>query len=206
MESRWTSAMDSSCAVALSNRTRTLDPESTLHRIFKMAAHRHPSAIALLVDSKDCGDKCTYDALWTRAGALAVSIAALDALRDQWVIALLFERSLEMLVAIFGVLLSGAGYLPLDPSSPPLHVTARFQSSSTKFVRWGRGLQATMSKLRVRAHSVRVATLSSNEGSRRYAVHVRVQGRTHLTYRRNARASRIHSGCACSRPQRHGFL
>ena len=112
--------------MALSNRTRTFDPEGTLHGIFDVAAHAQPSAIALLVNRErsERGGECTYGELRTRAGSLAVSITALGVLCGQEVIALLFERSLEMLVAIFGALLSGAGYLPLEPSSPPLQITS----------------------------------------------------------------------------------
>ncbi|MBO3751366.1 amino acid adenylation domain-containing protein [Streptosporangiaceae bacterium NEAU-GS5] len=59
----------------------------------------------------------TYRELDERADRLARRLVALGAGRDQRV-AICLEQSLELAVAVLGVLKSGAAYLPLDPEHP----------------------------------------------------------------------------------------
>jgi amino acid adenylation domain-containing protein len=59
----------------------------------------------------------TYGALEAQANRLAHRLRALGVTPNS-VVGVCAERSLEMVVALYGVLKAGAGYLPLEPSDP----------------------------------------------------------------------------------------
>lgn len=73
----------------------------------------NPDAIAVV-----CGASLlTYGELATRSNALAHRLRAVGVGADAPV-AILIEHSVELIVAIFGVLKAGGAYLPLDPAYP----------------------------------------------------------------------------------------
>jgi amino acid adenylation domain-containing protein len=77
------------------------------------AARSFPEAIALSTGA----DTMTFDELVAQSGRLASYLVALGAGPDE-VVGLCLERSFDFIVSAFAVLLSGAAYLPLDPSWP----------------------------------------------------------------------------------------
>ncbi|HRL21271.1 MAG TPA: amino acid adenylation domain-containing protein [Alcaligenes sp.] len=84
-----------------------------LHQKIELQAARAPLAIAVR-----CGDESlTYAQLDHRANQCARYLSELGAGPDV-VIGLLMDRSLEMVVAMLGILKAGAAYLPLDPTHP----------------------------------------------------------------------------------------
>jgi non-ribosomal peptide synthetase component F len=96
------------------NDTATSYPESqTIVHLFESQAAQAPDAIALVFE----GTQLTYAELNAKANRLA------HYLRDAGVgpdvrVALCAERSLDMIVAIFGILKAGGAYVPLDPACP----------------------------------------------------------------------------------------
>src|SRR6185295_13571833 len=96
------------------NDTKT-DFASTacLHRLFEEQAARTPEAVALVFGS----DALTYRAVNERANQLAHQLQSLG-VGPESVVALLMERSFEMVISILAVLKAGGAYLPLDPSYP----------------------------------------------------------------------------------------
>jgi amino acid adenylation domain-containing protein len=74
---------------------------------------RSPEAIA--VDFE--GQSITYRELDRRANRLARRLRALGVRRDA-LVGLCLERSIDMMVALLGVLKSGGAYVPLDPGYP----------------------------------------------------------------------------------------
>jgi amino acid adenylation domain-containing protein len=87
--------------------------EKLIHELFQEHAARAPDAIAVSCQ----GQVLTYAELNRRANSLA------HYLRKQGVgprdrVGTCFERSVEAVVGVFGVLKSGASYVPLDPSYP----------------------------------------------------------------------------------------
>jgi amino acid adenylation domain-containing protein len=85
----------------------------TLHGLFERLVDKVPERIA--VTFKD--EHITYRELNKRANRLARYLQGLGAASEQ-VIGVCIERSLEMIVAVLGILKAGAAYLPIDPSSP----------------------------------------------------------------------------------------
>ncbi|SMF97468.1 non-ribosomal peptide synthase domain TIGR01720/amino acid adenylation domain-containing protein [Methylomagnum ishizawai] len=85
-----------------------------VHELIHRQAEARPAAPAL-VD----GDLClSYGELDARADRLAQALIRLGA-GPEIAVALAVRRSAEMVVALLGILKSGAGYLPLDPEAPP---------------------------------------------------------------------------------------
>jgi len=81
--------------------------------LFTSQVERTPDAVAVTFSGRDV----TYRELHTRAAALARELRATGVHRGA-LVGLYVERSIEMLVGQLGILLSGAGYVPLDPSYP----------------------------------------------------------------------------------------
>jgi amino acid adenylation domain-containing protein len=86
---------------------------ATLHETFARQARRRPAAVALT-----CGDAAlTWGELDRLATRLAGRLRGLG-VGPEICVAVWLERSLEMVVALLGVLKSGGAYVPLDESFP----------------------------------------------------------------------------------------
>ncbi|MFG1951744.1 amino acid adenylation domain-containing protein [Micromonospora sp. NPDC048830] len=80
---------------------------------FREQARRTPDAVAA-----ECGaDRLTYAQLLDRATGLAARLRAAGVTRGDRV-GIHLDRTLDLLVAVLGVLEAGAAYVPLDPSWP----------------------------------------------------------------------------------------
>ncbi|MGW5049626.1 amino acid adenylation domain-containing protein [Actinokineospora sp. NPDC004072] len=88
-------------------------PEVTWPEAFELQAARDPDAVAVV-----CEDvRLTYGELDARANRLARLLAA-RGIGDEDVVAVAVSRSADLVVALLGVLKSGAAYLPLDADHP----------------------------------------------------------------------------------------
>ena len=95
------------------NDTRADYPQTSLPDLFAQRAAAAPEAVAVAF-----GDVAlTYGELDRRANRLAQHLRSLGAGPGE-LVALSLPRSADLLPAILGILKSGAGYLPLDPSYP----------------------------------------------------------------------------------------
>ncbi|MFE3453510.1 amino acid adenylation domain-containing protein [Nonomuraea sp. NPDC059194] len=88
-------------------------PLTTLASAFAAQAARTPDATAVIFGA----DEVSYAELDRRARALAVRLAGRGVGPGQFV-AVALPRSVELLVALLGVLKAGAAYVPLDPDYP----------------------------------------------------------------------------------------
>ena len=95
------------------NRTERAYPELPLHDAFEQQVARSPEAIAIRFRE----EALTYRELNARADALAATLADLGA-GPGTLTAVCMERSLEMVVALYGILKSGSAYVPIDPEYP----------------------------------------------------------------------------------------
>ena len=87
--------------------------ELCVHDLVAAQAARTPDAVAL----EWRGDTMSYAELHASAARVAAWLAARGVAPDG-VVALQLHRSLEQVVGVYGVLLSGGAYLPLDPKWP----------------------------------------------------------------------------------------
>ncbi|MFP2924910.1 myxochelin non-ribosomal peptide synthetase MxcG [Pyxidicoccus sp. 3LG] len=88
-------------------------PVRSVLDLFSERAFARPDAIAVEHGSH----RLTYDELLRAALALADRLAS-EGVRPDSPVAVMLPRSLDAIVAVLGVLYSGAGYLPIDPFGP----------------------------------------------------------------------------------------
>ncbi|MFX1815398.1 AMP-binding protein, partial [Paraburkholderia sp. A1RI_3L] len=89
-------------------------PPVTLHGLIDAQVARTPDAIAVRFEDASLD----YAELDARANRLAHHLITLGVRRGA-LVGVCAERSLELVVALLGVMKAGAAYVPLDPSHPP---------------------------------------------------------------------------------------
>ena len=111
-----------------SNHVRTeYKPDKCLHRLFEERVVRTPNAVALSFEDK----QLTYSDLNARANQLAHFLRKQGVGTDT-LVGICMERSLEMIVAILGVLKAGGAYLPLDLAYPNERIEFILEDAKTK--------------------------------------------------------------------------
>ncbi len=88
--------------------------DQCLHHLFEAQVARTPEAIAVEYDEQTL----TYKQLEERANQLACHLQVLGVAREQ-LVGVFMERSMEMVIALWGILKAGGAYVPLDPDYPP---------------------------------------------------------------------------------------
>ncbi|MDT2268723.1 amino acid adenylation domain-containing protein [Paenibacillus larvae] len=96
------------------NNTKADYPrDKTIHELFEEQVECVPDQAAVVFEDK----QMTYRELNERANQLARTLQAKGVKADQPV-GIMAERSLEMIVGIFGILKAGGAYVPIDPEYP----------------------------------------------------------------------------------------
>jgi amino acid adenylation domain-containing protein/non-ribosomal peptide synthase protein (TIGR01720 family) len=103
--------------------------EQCLHQLFENQVARTPDAIA----ARCVGRALTYRELNARANQLARHLQNLGA-QPETRVGVCVERSLEMVIALLGILKSGAAYLPLDPTYPAERLAFMLEDSGAPIV------------------------------------------------------------------------
>jgi amino acid adenylation domain-containing protein len=98
---------------------RTFADEAPVHALIARQARHAPDALAVLGGARTM----TYGALDAASSRLAQRLAALGAKPGTFV-ALLVDRSPDLIVAMLGILRAGAAYVPLDPAYPDERVAS----------------------------------------------------------------------------------
>ncbi len=102
--------------VTWNDTERTLDV-ATVPALIEAQVDRTPDAVALVFETASV----TYRELDARANQLAHHLRALGA-RAEVPVAVMLERSVELVVTLLAILKTGAPYLPIDPGYPPARV------------------------------------------------------------------------------------
>jgi amino acid adenylation domain-containing protein len=96
------------------NQTRADYPRGRcFQQLFEDCAARHPDRVALVAGDEEL----SYGELNRRANRLAHHLRA-HGVGPERRVAIMLERSAEMLVSLLGVLKAGGAYVPLDPEYP----------------------------------------------------------------------------------------
>jgi amino acid adenylation domain-containing protein len=96
------------------NPSSSVNPSlQCVHRLFESKTSQTPSAIAISCEGK----RLTYDELNRRSNQLAHYLRECGVGPDSPV-ALCLERSLDLVIAVLGVMKAGGAYVPLDPTYP----------------------------------------------------------------------------------------
>ncbi len=112
------------------NDTRRDYPlEKTLMDLFEERVHRSPDATALIFE----GERLTYGQLHQRSNQLAHRLRSMGARRDT-LIGISMERSIEMVIGLYGILKADAAYVPIDPDYPDERVQFMLADSGVSLV------------------------------------------------------------------------
>ncbi|WP_340018591.1 non-ribosomal peptide synthase/polyketide synthase [Paenibacillus sp. FSL H3-0457] len=103
--------------------------ERTIHELFEEQAERTPEQVAVVYEDS----RLTYRELNERANRLARSLRASGAQADQ-PIAIMAERSLEMIVGIYAILKAGGAYVPIDPQFPQERIRYMLEDSCARLL------------------------------------------------------------------------
>jgi amino acid adenylation domain-containing protein len=105
-----------------------------LHQLFEAQAERTPDTLAVVLGaSRDPADRLTYRQVDRSANDLAHRLRALG-VGPESVVAIYMEHSPAMIVAIWGVLKSGAAYVPLDSRAPDQRLETILEDADVRFV------------------------------------------------------------------------
>ena len=134
------------------NRTEVeFDCGKLVHDLFDEQARRTPEKTAII-----CRDRVlTYAGLRDKVHRLARRLRK-QGVGPETVVAIFIDRSIEMVVAMLGVLKAGGAYLPLDPGFPPERVAFMLADSDTQVV-------LTQQRLRNRIENSHAVVISLDE-------------------------------------------
>jgi len=96
------------------NTKRIISQKNTVLSAFAQNAEIYTNKVAV----KDATTSYTYDALETRSNAIAQAIQQQFGASNQSPIAVLMDRSADLVAILLGIMKSGSAYIPLDPSFP----------------------------------------------------------------------------------------
>ncbi|MCR3758486.1 amino acid adenylation domain-containing protein [Clostridium felsineum] len=103
--------------------------DKTISELFEEQANKQKDATALIFGE----NKISYKELNSRSNQLARRLRQKDVKAND-VVAIMVDRSLEMIIGILGVLKAGGAYLPIDPNYPSERVCFMIKDSCTKII------------------------------------------------------------------------
>jgi amino acid adenylation domain-containing protein len=124
------------------NDTQRAMPLKTVDALFEQQARLTPHAVAAVFGQKSW----TYADLDSRAEAIASKLRNVG-VKTGSIVAILLERSLDLLAGLIAVLKTGAAYLPIDPSSPDRAIEDALANAETSVI-----LTQTLMRHRVEAN------------------------------------------------------
>ena len=95
------------------NQTSAPVPDSCLHELFEVQVERTPEAVAV----RCAEQQLSYSELNQQANQLAHYLKELG-VGPEVLVGVCLERSVEMIVALLGILKAGGAFVPLDPAYP----------------------------------------------------------------------------------------
>lgn len=114
---------------ASSGRTMTLTAGEMIHRRLEENLLKYPEQNAIV----DAEKSVTYRELNKRSNQLAWKLRA-RGLRPDEPVAVLLDRSGEMVIAILAVMKAGGAYLPIDPDNPSSRIQFILEDSGVKMM------------------------------------------------------------------------
>jgi amino acid adenylation domain-containing protein len=108
---------------------RTFARDECLHQLFEAQVARTPDSVALYFGK----EQLTYRELNARANQLARHLRAAG-VGAGTLVGVCVERSVELVVALLGVLKAGGGYVPLDPNYPARRLAFMLEDSGVRAV------------------------------------------------------------------------
>ena len=108
------------------NNTRVNYPQDKLiHQIFEAQVEKTPDSVAVVFE----GEQLTYRELNQRANQLAHYLQS-SGVGPESLVGIAVERSIEMIVGLYGILKAGGAYVPLDPTYPAERVAYMMEDAN----------------------------------------------------------------------------
>jgi amino acid adenylation domain-containing protein len=136
--------------------------EGLVHELFEAQAAKTPDASALLFG----GERVTYRQLDDRATALASRLRAAG-VQPGDIVALYLDRSVDVILAMLGVLKAGAAYMPLDPSHPDERLAFMLRKAGASTLLASRAVSSSLSEAVAHVMAVGGGPAAEVVGSRR---------------------------------------
>ncbi|MCF2907163.1 amino acid adenylation domain-containing protein [Pseudoalteromonas sp. DL2-H2.2] len=140
LDSQSSTAVQSLCVLDEVERTQQLHNwndtaldyprELCIHELFEQQAAAAPEQVALCFGEQTL----SYGELNRRANQLAHYLRAEHNIGPDSLVGLCVERSLEMVIGIWGILKAGGAYVPLDPELPPARLSYLVEDASAAVV------------------------------------------------------------------------
>ncbi len=107
----------------------------TIHELFARQVERIPNHTALVGRAQDTtrSQHLTYKELQEKSHRLA-QVLKRKGVRPGTIVAIMVERSIEMVVGLLGILQAGGAYLPLDPLHPAARLSSIIRKSDTRML------------------------------------------------------------------------
>lgn len=142
----------------LNDTKENFDTTKVIHDFLVYHAMHSPNRIA--VQFQD--ETLTYKELDMRANALACRLQA-QGVREETIVGLVSERSLEMIVGIYGILKAGAAYLPLDMGHPKERIQYIIQDAQVSTIVEGYVTQTSIHEMLPDVTVLSIMNLSETE-------------------------------------------
>lgn len=101
-----------------------------IHLLFEEQVQKTPNKVAVVLEK----EQLTYDELNNRANRIARVLRNEKNIKPDDCVALIIERSLEMIVGILGILKAGGAYVPIDPEYPIERIQFMLDDSRAKVI------------------------------------------------------------------------
>ena len=108
--------------------------DKTIHQLFVEQVEKTPGRIALVGAALSVGPvSLSYRQLNEQSGRLAGLLIEKGVLADN-IVGIKVDRSIEMVIGIFGILKAGGAYLPIDPHYPQERIDYMLKDSAAKIL------------------------------------------------------------------------
>lgn len=113
--------------VTWNNTERDYPKYTCLHQLFEAQVEKTPHKIAVSFEDQ----QITYSELNARANQLAHYLQTLH-IQPDMLVGLCVDRSIDMLIGLFGILKAGGAYLPLDPLYPNARIGFMLEDANVR--------------------------------------------------------------------------
>ena len=103
--------------------------DKCIHHLFEEQVKKTPDSVALVFENK----QLTYKELNEQANQVAHYLQT-KGVKPETLVGICMERSIEMIVAIFGILKAGGAYVPIDPDYPKERIHFMLEDSDVKIL------------------------------------------------------------------------
>ncbi|PYT45317.1 MAG: non-ribosomal peptide synthetase [Acidobacteria bacterium] len=109
--------------------SRPFSADKSIHQLFETQVQKTPQAVAVACDN----ERISYADLDQRANQLAYYLRE-RGVENGSLVAICVERSINMMVGLFGILKAGAAYLPVDPNYPKDRIAFMLEDASVQII------------------------------------------------------------------------